>query len=104
MQRACAYSGQSRLQFPLNRSLNLAQVVQVLAYELRMAFQGPASELTLVESSVQHASSDEIEGMYAHLQDVLVALDFLDPGNPKKLMSRVRHMFARTALARSKKD
>jgi tRNA/rRNA methyltransferase len=85
---------------PAYSSLNLAQAVQVLAYELRLAFQAPASELTLVDPAVQHASSDEIEGMYTHLQEALVALEFLDPDNPKKLMSRVRRLFARTSLER----
>jgi tRNA/rRNA methyltransferase len=65
-----------------------------------MAFQEPTPELALVEPSVQHASSEEIEGMFGHLQDALVALEFLDPDNPKKLMSRVRRLFARTGLER----
>lgn len=85
---------------PAYSSLNLAQAVQVLAYELRVAFQEPASELTLVEPAahVAGASSDEIEGMYAHFEEALVALEFLDPANPKKLMSRVRRLFARSGL------
>ena len=72
----------------------------MLAYELRLAFQAPASALAVVESAGQSASSEEIEGMYAHLEDALVALDFLDPANPKKLMSRVRRLFARSGLER----
>ncbi|MFM0323041.1 RNA methyltransferase [Caballeronia glebae] len=87
---------------PAYSSLNLAQAVQVLAYELRVAFQTqtPASPLAVVESAEQSAASDEIEGMYAHLEEALVALEFLDPANPKKLMSRVRRMFARSGLER----
>ncbi len=82
---------------PAYSSLNLAQAVQVLAYELRLAFQEPMPELSLVETA-GHASSEEIEGMYAHLEEALVALEFLDPANPKKLMSRVRRLFARAGL------
>jgi len=85
---------------PAYSSLNLAQAVQVLAYELRLAFQAPARALAVAESSGQSASSDEIEGMYAHLEEALVALEFLDPDNPKKLMSRVRRLFARAGLER----
>ncbi|SAL37921.1 RNA methyltransferase TrmH, group 1 [Caballeronia peredens] len=86
---------------PAYSSLNLAQAVQVLAYELRIAFQASASPLAVVGTAAQNsASSDEIEGMYAHLEDALVALDFLDPANPKKLMSRVRRLFARAGLER----
>jgi tRNA/rRNA methyltransferase len=46
------------------------------------------------------AASDEIERMYVHLENALIALEFLDPGNPKKLMSRLRRLFARSGLER----
>ncbi|MEZ2351461.1 RNA methyltransferase [Caballeronia sp. RCC_10] len=83
---------------PAYSSLNLAQAVQVLAYELRIAFQDAAPAPSLAAPAQQSASSDEIEGMYAHLEEALVALEFLDPANPKKLMSRVRRLFARSGL------
>ncbi|MFM0139786.1 RNA methyltransferase [Caballeronia grimmiae] len=83
---------------PAYSSLNLAQAVQVLAYELRIAFQDAAPAPSVAAPAQQSASSDEIEGMYAHLEEALVALDFLDPANPKKLMSRVRRLFARSGL------
>lgn len=38
--------------------------------------------------------------MYAHLESALIALEFLDPRNPKKLMPRLRRLFSRTALER----
>nr|WP_155640920.1 RNA methyltransferase [Burkholderia pseudomultivorans] len=88
---------------PAYSSLNLAQAVQVLAYELRVAFleeqasdarQPPAGEAGTL------AQSDEIERMYVHLENALIALDFLDPRNPKKLMPRLRRLFARTGLER----
>jgi len=56
--------------------------------------------LAAVGGTELSASSDEIEGMYAHLESALVALEFLDPENPKKLMSRVRRLFARSGLER----
>lgn len=46
------------------------------------------------------ARADEIEGMFAHLEQALVALDFLDPRNPKKLMPRLRRLFSRAGLER----
>ena len=36
--------------------------------------------------------------MYVHLEQALVALGFLDPTNPKKLMPRIKRMFARSGL------
>jgi tRNA/rRNA methyltransferase len=44
------------------------------------------------------ASLEQIEGMYTHLEEALIAIDFLDPKNPKKLMPRLRRLFARTQL------
>ncbi len=49
-------------------------------------------------TSAPSASSDEIEGMYAHLEQALITLDFLDPANPKKLTSRLRRLFSRSGL------
>ncbi|MFP3656654.1 RNA methyltransferase, partial [Burkholderia sp. SIMBA_052] len=79
--------------------------VQVLAYELRTAYLS-ADEASSAASAVAltaagqgepvgpRAASDEIESMFTHLESALVALDFLDPANPKKLMSRLRRLFA----------
>jgi len=39
-----------------------------------------------------------VDGMYAHLEQALIAIDFLDPANPKKLMPRLKRLFARTEL------
>nr|WP_245170443.1 RNA methyltransferase [Burkholderia sp. CpTa8-5] len=87
---------------PAYSSLNLAQAVQVLAYELRVAFLEQASEPSAQPPAEAGtlAQSDEIERMYVHLENALVALDFLDPRNPKKLMPRLRRLFARTGLER----
>ena len=38
--------------------------------------------------------------MYVHLENALISLEFLDPANPKKLMSRLRRLFARAGLER----
>ncbi|RQR27976.1 RNA methyltransferase [Burkholderia sp. Bp9142] len=86
---------------PAYSSLNLAQAIQVLAYELRVAFleQGAEPHQAQAEAGTL-AQSDEIERMYAHLENALIALDFLDPRNPKKLMPRLRRLFARTGLER----
>jgi tRNA/rRNA methyltransferase len=87
---------------PAYSSLNLAQAVQVLAYELRTAYHGKraTSASASGEALGQRASSDEIERMFVHLENALIALDFLDPANPKKLMSRLRRLFARAGLER----
>jgi tRNA/rRNA methyltransferase len=85
---------------PAYSSLNLAQAVQVLAYEARIAYLGERGSPAGGGLTGQRAPNDEIERMFVHLENALVALDFLDPGNPKKLMSRLRRLFARAGLER----
>jgi tRNA/rRNA methyltransferase len=85
---------------PAYSSLNLAQAVQVLAYELRMAYLDDHAAPAPIEAGEARASSDEIERMFVHLENALITLDFLDPANPKKLMSRLRRLFARAGLER----
>jgi tRNA/rRNA methyltransferase len=79
-------------------SLNLSQAAQVLAYECRLAATGD----TVVERGVgfhgDAASLAQIDGMYAHLEEALVAIGFLNANNPKKLMPRLKRLFSRTGL------
>jgi tRNA/rRNA methyltransferase len=79
-------------------SLNLSQAAQVLAYECRLAAQGENRTQTGVGFHGEAASLAQIDGMYAHLEEALVAIGFLDPANPKKLMPRLKRLFARTGL------
>ncbi|RJF98306.1 RNA methyltransferase [Noviherbaspirillum saxi] len=79
-------------------SLNLAQAVQILAYEARQAQGGDNVAQSVIGFQGDPASMAQIDGMYAHLEEALVAVEFLDPTNPKKLMSRLRRLFSRTQL------
>jgi tRNA/rRNA methyltransferase len=96
---------------PAYSSLNLAQAVQVLSYELRLAYLGEGVSGAALAGAggpgvlgtgtgTPLATNDDIERMYVHLENALIALDFLDPANPKKLMSRLRRLFARSGLER----
>ena len=79
---------------PEYSSLNLGAAVQVFAYELRMAagFAGPAEERP------ERATLDQVEGFYGHLERAMAETGFLDPEHPKKLMPRLRRLFARAEL------
>jgi tRNA/rRNA methyltransferase len=79
-------------------SLNLSQAAQVLAYECRLAAQGEHQTQSGVGFHGEAASAAQIDGMYAHLEEALVAIGFLDADNPKKLMPRLKRLFARTQL------
>ena len=83
---------------PVYSSLNLAQAVQLLAYESRMAADVKQGGDSHIGFHGQLASTEQVEGMYAHLEQALIAIDFLDPDNPKKLMPRIKRLLSRTEL------
>lgn len=72
-------------------SLNLAQAVQVLAYEVLMA-RGAAVPPARAEKL---ASVRDLEGLYAHLEEAGVASGFYAPGSGSKLPERWRRLFSR---------
>ncbi|QMT60085.1 tRNA (cytosine(32)/uridine(32)-2'-O)-methyltransferase TrmJ [Legionella sp. PC997] len=77
-------------------SLNLAQAVQIVAYELRMKLLAPKAEVSLRQD--EYATADEIEQFYEHLRDVFIEIQFLKASNPRRLMQRVRRLFNRVNL------
>lgn len=79
-------------------SLNLAQAVQLLAYECRVAEIDEKRMIPEIGFQGKTASANEIDGMYEHLEKALVKIDFLDPASPKKLMPRLKRLFSRTQL------
>lgn len=82
---------------PETSSLNLAAAVQVVCYELLMA----ASEKELPPPPrFPLATFDDVENFYQHLEKTLTEIRFLNPENPKRLMTRIRRMFTRIRLER----
>jgi tRNA/rRNA methyltransferase len=74
---------------PAASSLNLAQAVQVVAYELRMARDGSVPPMR----SEMLATVQDLEGLYGHLEEAARASGFLGPGS--KLRERWRRLFSR---------
>ena len=79
-------------------SLNLASAVQVMAYELRMALLAGDENRIPPARSNPPATFDEIEFFYQHLEQGMICSGFLDPAEPKRLMQRIRRLFARARL------
>jgi tRNA/rRNA methyltransferase len=74
---------------PAARSLNLAQAVQIVAYELRMARDAtvPAMRAEML------ATVQDLEGLYGHLEEAARSSGFLVPGS--RLRERWRRLFSR---------
>ena len=79
---------------PEYASLNLAAAVQVMCYELRLALENPIAR----DSEFEPATFEEIEMFYRQLEKTMVSTGFLNPDHPKRLMERLRRMFARARL------
>jgi tRNA (cytidine32/uridine32-2'-O)-methyltransferase len=76
-------------------SLNLAQAVQVLAYELRVAALAaePAAAPTI--ETTPPADAKEMEAFFGHLERALEAIDFFKGRPSDTLMRRLRRIFLR---------
>ena len=70
-------------------SLNLAQAVQVVAYELHLAVDGAMP----FARSEKPATVEDLEGLYAHLEEAAVASGFMTPTS--RLRERWRRLFSR---------
>ena len=77
-------------------SLNLAQAVQLIAYEWRMALGGFEVEARTADAAL--ADMRTVQGALEHWQRALVQLGFLDPAAPKKLMPRLQRLLNRAQL------
>jgi tRNA/rRNA methyltransferase len=79
-------------------SLNLAQAVQVIAYEWRQALGGFAVEPVAATAADRWADAAAVQGALAHWREALVAVGYLDPAAPKKLLPRLNQLANRLEL------
>lgn len=80
---------------PAFGSLNIGAALQVIAYEWRLALGGFGVGAASAVGPATAADAQQVAGMLAHLEQSLVALGFLDPLAPKKLMPRLNQLFNR---------
>jgi len=81
---------------PAYGSLNLAQAVQVIAYDWRQALGGFDVQPRAPGAPLADAAA--VQGALAHWQEVLVQIGYLDPAAPKKLMPRLNQLVNRSRL------
>ena len=98
---------QHLLHIPANpeySSLNVASAVQIISYECRMAWLAQKKVNRLPsesESQGNIVTASDMEGYYKHLETTMIKSGFLDPENPKHLMTRLRRIYGRIHLDRS---
>lgn len=77
-------------------SLNLAQAVQLIAYDWRQSLGGFTVQPRTAQA--QRASLPEVMGALGHWQQVLEQIGYLDPTAPKRLMPRLQQLLNRAQL------
>ncbi|MEO6363377.1 MAG: RNA methyltransferase [Caldimonas sp.] len=82
---------------PAYGSLNLAQAVQLVAYDWRQACGGFPSGGRGLEPN--RADAQAVHGLLAHWKEMLEGIGFLDPASPKKLMARLHRLANRAGLS-----
>jgi len=93
-------------------SLNLAAALQLIAYEWRLALGGFAPDAASAASTpppaidapqatqvlARVADARQVSGVLTHWEQALVALEFLDPQVPRKLMPRLNALLNRAQI------
>jgi tRNA (cytidine32/uridine32-2'-O)-methyltransferase len=77
-------------------SLNLAQAVQILVYEIRQAILGEQEDKNYWD--VELANNDQTELLINHMDELMQQVEFYDIDNPRKLLLRVRRFFKRSRI------
>ena len=77
-------------------SLNLAQAVQILVYEIRQAILGEQEDKDYWD--VELANNDQTELLINHMDELMQQVEFYDVDNPRKLLLRVRRFFKRSRI------
>lgn len=92
--------------------LNVAQAIQVICYEMRMAAIDIVGKIADPEATMQVTdfeamqwdeplvNHEQMQQFYPHLEKMLEEIEFMDPKNPRLLPLRLRRLFGRIQLDR----
>jgi len=86
---------------PEYSSLNLAMAVQIIAYEVRMAFLQSQETTQPDYEESPYPLVDDLERFYQHMEQIMVRSGFIREGNPGQVMSKMRRLYTR---ARPERD
>lgn len=104
---------------PEYSSLNVAQALQLAAWELRYAYGSAGAAqpwdpaLVMAQLAQENgaliinqalAPQAQVEAFIEHWQAAMIHLDFLNPARPKKLMPRMRYLFNRCHMTQEEVD
>lgn len=83
-------------------SLNLASAVQLISYEMRLAFsemqQLPEQRVIANEQTV---SREQLDGLLSHFNKVMQATGYLNPDHPKQIDNRMSRLLSKAQVTES---
>jgi tRNA (cytidine32/uridine32-2'-O)-methyltransferase len=82
---------------PEYSSLNLAMAVQIIAYEVRVAYLAlqEAGKPQVEYQETPYPLVDDLERFYQHLEQTLLQTGFIRQSHPGQVMSKLRRLFTR---------
>jgi len=80
---------------PEYSSLNLAQAVQIICYETRVAHLAQMEAPQAVE---EYPLSTDLERFFVHLESTLSSTGFIIKNHPGQVMTKLRRMFSRARI------
>lgn len=101
---------------PLYSSLNIAQAVQLISYEIYVRFleveeqksgdgsqqsnlqPPPTQGLNDIQKEAAFASQEDMQRFYQHLEETLLKIEFIAEDRPGLMMSRLRRLFTAARL------
>ncbi|KAB8308199.1 tRNA (cytosine(32)/uridine(32)-2'-O)-methyltransferase TrmJ [Erwinia endophytica] len=86
---------------PEYSSLNLAMAVQIITYEVRMAFLYSQEATTQEYEESPYPLVDDLERFYQHMEHMMIKSGFIREGSPGQVMSKMRRLYTR---ARPERD
>ncbi|MGL5359754.1 MAG: TrmH family RNA methyltransferase, partial [Shewanella sp.] len=80
---------------PEYSSLNLAQAVQIICYETRVAHLAQSAQ---VEEPTDYPLAADQERFFVHLESTLLATGFIIKNHPGQVMTKLRRLFSRARI------
>lgn len=80
---------------PEYSSLNLAQAVQIICYETRMAHLALDDQETIEE---EYPLSEDLQRFYVHLESTLTKTNFIIKNHPGQIMTKLKRLFSRARI------
>ena len=83
---------------PNYSSLNLAQAVQIITYELYQCYLTQNPSKTDVSTMIPQAPMEDVLGVFDHMETVLDKIEFLNPKSSQILLYRIKRMILKAKL------